>query len=122
MLTIGMVVAQVTIPYKHYVKFLKYACMSLLRYAVIAVLPKVHVNWYSAVHHMVVPHLSLKPEYVFTIVGFLGTTISPYLFFWQAGEQVEDDIADGFTDDPGYRTSRIKRWRYERFAPTLRSG
>ena len=109
LLTIGMVVAQVTIPYKHYVKFLKYACMSLLAYVVIAVLPKVHVNWYSVVHHLVIPHLSLKPEYVLTVVGFLGTTISPYLFFWQAGEQVEDDIADGLTDDAGYRASRIKR-------------
>ena len=71
-LTIGMVVAQVTIPYKHYVKFLKYACLSLFAYVIIAVLPKVHVDWYSVVHHMVIPHLSLKPEYVLTVVGFLG--------------------------------------------------
>lgn len=108
-LTIGLVVAQVTISYKHYVKFLKYACLALLAYVVIAVLPKVHVNWYSVIHHMVVPHWSTRPEYVLTIVGFLGTTISPYLFFWQAGEQVEDDIADGLTDDNGYRASRVKR-------------
>jgi Mn2+/Fe2+ NRAMP family transporter len=39
----------------------------------------------------------------------LGTTITPYCFFWQAGEQVEDDIADGLTDDAGNRASRIKR-------------
>src|SRR5664280_608848 len=75
-LTIGMVVAQVTIPYKHYVKFLKYACLSLFAYVVIAVLPKVHVDWSAVVHHIVVPHWSLKPEYVLTVVGFLGTTIT----------------------------------------------
>src|ERR1035438_2097135 len=46
-LTIGMVVAQITIPYKHYVKFLKYACLSLLSYVVIVLLPQVHVNWHS---------------------------------------------------------------------------
>ena len=109
LLMIGMVVAQVTIPYKHYVKFLKYACLALLAYVVIAVLPKVHVNWASVIHDIVVPHWSPKPEYILTIVGFLGTTISPYLFFWQAGEQVEDDIADGLTDDDGYRASRIRR-------------
>ncbi len=109
LLTIGMVVAQVTISYKHYVKFLKYACLSMLAYVVIAVLPNVHVDWSSVVHHMVVPHWSLKPEYVLTVVGFLGTTISPYLFFWQAEEQVEDDIADGLTDDAGHRASRIRR-------------
>jgi len=51
-LTIGMVVAQVTIPYKHYIKFVKYACLSLLAYVVIAVLPKVHVDWSSVIHHL----------------------------------------------------------------------
>jgi len=108
-LTIGMVVAQVTIPYKHYVKFLKYACLSLFAYVIIAVLPKVHVDWSAVVRHMVIPHWSMKAAYVLTVVGFLGTTITPYCFFWQAGEQVEDDIADGLTDDAGNRASRIKR-------------
>src|SRR5665811_178159 len=108
-LTIGMVVAQITVPYKHYVKFLKYACLSLFAYVVIAVLPQVHVDWNSVVNNMVIPHWNSDPQYILTIVGFLGTTISPYLFFWQAGEQIEDDIADGFTDDAGYRESRIKR-------------
>lgn len=108
-LTIGMVAAQITIPYKYYVKFLKYACLSLLAYVVIAVLPRVHVNWLSVVHHLILPHWSFKPAFILTVVGFLGTTISPYLFFWQAEEQVEDDIADGLTDDAGYRASRIKR-------------
>ncbi|HEY3413787.1 MAG TPA: Nramp family divalent metal transporter [Armatimonadota bacterium] len=108
-LTLGMVVAQITIPYKHYVKFLKYACLSLLAYVVIAVLPKVHADWHSVAHHLFIPHWSSRPEYILTIVGFLGTTISPYLFFWQAEEQVEDDIADGLTDDAGHRASRVKR-------------
>src|ERR1039457_3471829 len=108
-LTIGMVVAQITVPYKHYVNFLKYACLSLFAYVVIAVLPQVHVDWYSVVYHMVIPQWNSNPEYILTIVGFFGTTISPYLFFWQAGEQIEDDIADGHTDDAGNRASRIKR-------------
>jgi NRAMP (natural resistance-associated macrophage protein)-like metal ion transporter len=107
-LTIGIVVAQITVPYKYYVKFLKYACLSLLAYVVIAVLPKVHVDWNSVVSNMVTPQWDSSPSYILTIVGFLGTTISPYLFFWQAGEQIEDDIADGLTDDSGYRASRIK--------------
>jgi Mn2+/Fe2+ NRAMP family transporter len=66
------------------------------------------VDWYSAVYHMVIPQWNSSPGYVLTIVGFLGTTISPYLFFWQAGEQIEDDIAEGLTDDAGYRESRVK--------------
>src|SRR5450756_2208754 len=86
----------------------KRQCLSLLAYVVIAVLPQVHVNWYSVIHNMVIPHWSSSPEYVLTVVGFLGTTISPYLFFWQVGEQVEDDIADGLTDDAGNRASQVK--------------
>jgi len=109
LLTIGMVVAQIIVPYKHYVMFLKFACLSLLAYVVIAVLPQVHVNWHSVFYNMVIPQWSSRPGYVLTIVGFLGTTISPYLFFWQAGEQVEDDIAEGLTDDDGHRASRVKR-------------
>jgi NRAMP (natural resistance-associated macrophage protein)-like metal ion transporter len=108
-LTIGMVVAQIVVPYRHYVKFLKYACLSLFAYVVIAVLPQVHVDWKLVVYNMVRPQWNSSPGYILTIVGFLGTTISPYLFFWQAGEQIEDDIADGLIDDAGYRASRIKR-------------
>src|SRR5665647_148394 len=108
-LTIGIVVAQITVPYKHYVKFLKYACLSLFAYVVIALLPQVHVDWNSVVSNMVTPQWNSSPGYILTIVGFLGTTISPYLFFWQAGEQIEDDIADGLTDDAGNRESRVKR-------------
>ncbi|MBC7962178.1 MAG: divalent metal cation transporter [Steroidobacteraceae bacterium] len=107
-LTVGIVVAQITIPYKYYVKFLKYACLSLLAYVVIAVLPQVHVDWKQVVHNLITPQWNASPGYILTIVGFLGTTISPYLFFWQAGEQIEDDIAENLTDDAGFRASRVK--------------
>lgn len=108
-LTLGMVVAQILIPYRYYVRFLKYACLSLLAYVVVGVMPNVHADWSAAIHHLVIPHWSSKPEYVLTVVGFLGTTISPYLFFWQAAEQIEDDIADDLTDDAGHRASQVKQ-------------
>ena len=50
----------------------------------------VHVPWPVVLHHLVVPDLSLKPDYLTVLVALLGTTISPYLFFWQAEEEVED--------------------------------
>jgi NRAMP (natural resistance-associated macrophage protein)-like metal ion transporter len=107
-LTIGMVAAQIAIPYKQYVKLLRYTCLALFSYAVIAVMPKVHVDWPSVAHHMLIPQWSSKPQYVLTVVGFLGTTISPYLFFWQAAEQVEEDLAEGLTDDAGHRDTQVK--------------
>jgi Mn2+/Fe2+ NRAMP family transporter len=79
-----------------------------LAYVVIAVLPQVNVEWKLVAYNLVRPQWNSSPGYILTIVGFLGTTISPYLFFWQAGEQVEDDIAEGLTDYDGYRASRIK--------------
>jgi NRAMP (natural resistance-associated macrophage protein)-like metal ion transporter len=108
-LTLGMVMAQILIPYRYYVRFLKYACLSLLAYVVVAVMPNVHADWSAAIHHLVIPQWSSKPQYVLTVVGFLGTTISPYLFFWQTAEQIEDDIADGLTDDAGHRASQVKQ-------------
>jgi Mn2+/Fe2+ NRAMP family transporter len=48
----------------------------------------VDVHWAEVGHALVVPSLSFKTDY---IVAVLGTTISPYLFFWQAGEEVEDE-------------------------------
>jgi Mn2+/Fe2+ NRAMP family transporter len=119
LLTVAIVVAQITIPYKHYVKFLKYACLSLLAYVVIAVLPQVHVDWKLVAYNLVSPQWNASPEYILTIVGFLGTTISPYLFFWQAGEQIEDDIAEGLTDDAGHRTSRVKNSEMGPFRPMI---
>ncbi|MCA1596788.1 MAG: divalent metal cation transporter, partial [Chloroflexi bacterium] len=58
--------------------------------------------------HLFVPHWSKDPAFILTVVGFLGTTISPYLFFWQAGETVEEEVADGQTVEPGSRLTRVK--------------
>ena len=55
---------------------------------------------------VIVPAWSWKPQFILTVVGFLGTTISPYLFFWQAGEEVEEEIVEGKADAPGHRTVR----------------
>jgi len=103
------VVSEIAIPYRHYVNFLKYMCVALFSYVVIAVMPKVHADWYAVLHHILIPHWSSQPGYVLTVVAFLGTTISPYLFFWQATEQVEENIAEGVADDTGHRESRVTR-------------
>jgi len=55
----------------------------------------------------VTPSWSWEPRFILTVVGFLGTTISPYLFFWQAGEEVEEEIVERKADAPGHRTVRV---------------
>jgi len=79
---------QVFVPYHRYVFFLKWLTLSLLAYA--AVLFTVHVPWGQVALRTIWPHFTLNSTSAAVIVGVFGTTISPYLFFWQASEEVED--------------------------------
>lgn len=105
-LTIVIIALQILVPYRNYVKILKWLCLALFAYVVVALMPAVHNNWGQIGRHLVVPTWSWKPDFILTVVGFLGTTISPYLFFWQAGEEVEEEIVEGKAVAPGHRTVR----------------
>jgi NRAMP (natural resistance-associated macrophage protein)-like metal ion transporter len=74
--------------YKRYVKLLKWLTLALFAY--VATLFMVRVPWGEALPAMIVPQISFEAEYVTMIVALLGTTISPYLFFWQASEEAEE--------------------------------
>jgi len=91
-MTVAFVVAtlglQVFVPYHRYVFFLKWLTLSLFAY--VAVLFAVHVPWSEALRRTVWPHFTIDGNAATMIVGIFGTTISPYLFFWQASEEVED--------------------------------
>ncbi|OWW20317.1 NRAMP family divalent metal transporter [Noviherbaspirillum denitrificans] len=86
------VLLQVFIPYNRYVHVLKWLTLALLAY--VFVVFSVHIPWLDVLRSVVVPHISLNREYVTTAVAILGTTISPYLFFWQASQEVEEVNAD----------------------------
>jgi hypothetical protein len=79
---------QLFIPYHRYVFILKWLTVSLLAYA--AVLFTVHVPWEQVATQTVWPKITLDSSTAAMVVGVFGTTISPYLFFWQASEEVED--------------------------------
>jgi Mn2+/Fe2+ NRAMP family transporter len=74
--------------YARYVSILKWGCLSLFSCVICAFI--VHVAWDEVAWAVVWPPLLLKAEYLMAIVAVMGTTISPYLFFWQAGQEVED--------------------------------
>ena len=84
----GTVLLQVLVPYHRYVFFLKWLTVSLLAYA--AVLFTVHVPWDQVALRTVLPRFTPNSEAAAVVVGVFGTTISPYLFFWQASEEGED--------------------------------
>jgi Mn2+/Fe2+ NRAMP family transporter len=85
---LGTLVLLVFVPYHRYVFFLKWLTLSLLAYA--AVLFTVHVPWGQVALRTVCPRFTLNSDAATVVVGVFGTTISPYLFFWQASEEVED--------------------------------
>ncbi|SFB15435.1 Mn2+ and Fe2+ transporters of the NRAMP family [Collimonas sp. OK607] len=87
----GTLLLQVFIPYHRYVFFLKWLTFSLLAYAI--VLFTVHVPWAEVATRTVWPKFQFNSTTAAVIVGIFGTTISPYLFFWQASEEVEDMLA-----------------------------
>jgi NRAMP (natural resistance-associated macrophage protein)-like metal ion transporter len=82
------VLLQVFVPYHRYVYFLKWLTLSLLSY--VAVLFTVHVPWGEVLLRTISPKLTLDADAATVVVGVFGTTISPYLFFWQASEEVEE--------------------------------
>ena len=78
---------QVFIPYKNYVRILKWLTLVLLAYVATAFMVK--IPWSAVLTKTFLPHIQWKPDYITTVVAVFGTTISPYLFFWQASQEVE---------------------------------
>ena len=85
---IASLLLQMFIPYTRYVRVLKWLTMSLLAYA--AAMLTLDIPWAQVLAATVWPQLSMKREYIVTVVAVFGTTISPYLFFWQASQEVEE--------------------------------
>jgi len=82
---------QIFIPFPRYAPILKALTLALLAY--VATVFVVRVPWGEVFYQTLVPSFSLKPEYIVAIVAVFGTTISPYLFFWQASQEVEEQRA-----------------------------
>jgi NRAMP (natural resistance-associated macrophage protein)-like metal ion transporter len=86
---IGCAALEIFSRYQLYVSILKWSTLSLFAY--VATVLVVHVPWGDIGVSLVVPQISLKTDYLVGVVAVLGTTISPYLFFWQSSEEAEDE-------------------------------
>jgi len=86
-----MLVLEVFVSYRTYVKFLKWMALALLAYPLTALI--IHIDWLEALRQTVIPQLRFDKNFMYILVAILGTTISPYLFFWQTSEVVEEEIA-----------------------------
>lgn len=107
---------QIFTPYVRYARYLKWLALILGSYIASAFLA--HLNWSDVLQHTVTPSLTFSKEQVILICAILGTTISPYLFFWQTSQEVEEEIAAGRTtvalragtDDAEIKKMRIDVW------------
>ena len=89
---LGSLLAVVFVPYHRYVGVLKWLTFSLLTY--VGVVFTVEIDWRSVAIGAVVPKFAFNGDTLTLIVAIFGTTISPYLFFWQSSEEVEEEEAD----------------------------
>jgi Mn2+/Fe2+ NRAMP family transporter len=112
---VATLLLQVFIPYHRYVRFLKWLTLCLLAY--VAVLFTVHVPWGQVALRTVWPDFIPNRAAAAVVVGVFGTTISPYLFFWQASEEVEDmHMRKGtapLVRDPGAAGAELRRIRWD---------
>ena len=96
LLAVGFVVVililEVLVSYRSYVRILKWLAMALFAYLVTAFL--ISVPWTQALQATLIPHFQFNQSLLYVIVAIFGTTISPYLFFWQTSNVVEDEIAE----------------------------
>jgi NRAMP (natural resistance-associated macrophage protein)-like metal ion transporter len=89
---VASVAAQILLDYRRYVSVLKWLTLSLFAY--VGALAFAQVSWSEALAGALVPRIDWNADYFTTIVAILGTTISPYLFFWQASQEAEDQRVD----------------------------
>lgn len=86
---------QIFTTYTSYARYLKYLTFALLSYVVVAF--SVGLDWKEVFYHTIVPSMTFSKDQIFLICAVLGTTISPYLFFWQTSQEVEEGIEHGET-------------------------
>jgi len=116
LITVITLILEIFVTYRVYARYLKYLAFALLAYVATAFV--VRQDWSAVVMSTFIPSVSLSKEYLMNIVAILGTTISPYLFFWQASEEVEEEVAQKKLrimgmGKPRLNTRAISRMRFD---------
>jgi len=89
---VAIALAEIFIRYSRYAAVLRWLTLSLFAY--VGTVFVVGVPWPTVAKNLMLPHINFSGDYFTVVVAVFGTTISPYLFFWQAGEEVEDQKED----------------------------
>lgn len=116
---------EIFVSYKIYSKYLKYLALSLVSYIIVAFIIK--QSWKEIAFSALIPKFTFAKENIMNLVAIFGTTISPYLFFWQASQEVEEEVENkkikGFNDGkPKINRFDIKALRIDTIAGMLFSN
>jgi NRAMP (natural resistance-associated macrophage protein)-like metal ion transporter len=114
---VGSALLEVFVSYERYVAILKWTSFVLLAYVAVALV--VHVPWGLVLYRTLVPNFSLTKDYVVTVVAVLGTTITPYCFFWQSSQEAQEERLDPATHalitTPKEAPTQISRMRFDTY-------
>ena len=105
--TILVILLEIFVPYEKYVHFLKWFSLILIVYVIAAFI--IHPDWLNVVKHMFIPKIILNKDYLFAMIAFFGTTITPYLFFWQTSQEVEEGKLENCDQKELMQPKKIKR-------------
>jgi len=94
-LTLFILLLQIFTPYVRYARYLKWLALVLFAYIASAILA--HPDWNQVLKASLVPHITFNKDELLIICAVLGTTITPYLFFWQTSQEIEEEVAHGLT-------------------------
>jgi len=112
--TVFILLLQIYTPYVRYARYLKWLALVLFAYIFSAILA--HPDWHTVLKHSFVPHITFSKDQLLLICAILGTTITPYLFFWQTSQEIEEEIAAGQTtlqSRLGSEPAAIKKMRID---------
>jgi len=86
---------EILVPYRKYSKYLKWLVLAVFSYIITGLI--INMDWSLLLHDGFIPQITFSKSQILLITGILGTTISPYLFFWQTSQEIEEDISEGKT-------------------------
>jgi NRAMP (natural resistance-associated macrophage protein)-like metal ion transporter len=112
--TLVILALQIFTPYVRYARYLKWLALVLFAYILSAILA--HPDWHTVLKYSIVPHITFDKTQLLLICAILGTTITPYLFFWQTSQEIEEEIAAGQTtlkSRTGSEPAEIKKMRID---------
>jgi len=105
---------EILVPYRKYSQYLKWLVLAVFSYIITGLI--INMDWSSLLYDGIIPHITFSKSQILLITGVLGTTISPYLFFWQTSQEIEEEVEKGQTSirsRKGTNYTEIKEMRMD---------